>query len=91
MALLDKLLELNIWLIDYECIRDEKEWLVAFGRFAGLAGVQDFLWGIGELYLSMKFHNPFLFIGSAYMYKNLEEMKHSLQNLGETILNQGLP
>lgn len=39
MPLLDKILELGIWLIDYECIWDDKERLVAFGRFAGLAGV----------------------------------------------------
>jgi alpha-aminoadipic semialdehyde synthase len=45
MPLLDKLLELRIRLIDYECIRDEKERLVAFGRYAGIAGTVDFLRG----------------------------------------------
>jgi len=39
MPLLDKILELNIRLVDYECIRDDHERLVAFGRYAGLAGV----------------------------------------------------
>jgi len=91
MPLLDKLLDLNIRLIDYECIRDDREWLVAFGWFAGLAGVQDFLRGVGEYMLTRKYHNPFLFVGSAYMYPNLIEMERSLQNLGNSILTLGLP
>ena len=55
MALLDKLRELNIRLIDYECIREDKDdnpqRLVAFGRYAGIAGAFDFLRGIGEFFL----------------------------------------
>jgi alpha-aminoadipic semialdehyde synthase len=45
MPLLDKLLELKIRMIDYECIRDEKQRLVAFGRYAGIAGAVDFFRG----------------------------------------------
>jgi len=47
MELLDKLLELNIRQIDFECIREahgpKPDRLVAFGRFAGLVGAFDFL------------------------------------------------
>ena len=61
MPLLDKLLELNIRLVDYECIKEapqegkEPERLVAFGRYAGIAGAVDFLRGIGEFLLEKKF------------------------------------
>ncbi len=57
MPLLDKLLELNIRLVDFECIREKPvegknpERLVAFGRYAGIAGAFDFLRGIGEYLL----------------------------------------
>jgi len=57
MPLLDKLLELNIRLVDFECIREPKvegkqpQRLVAFGRYAGIAGAFDFLRGIGEYLL----------------------------------------
>ena len=58
MPLLDKLLELNIRMVDFECIREPKsesilipERLVAFGRYAGIAGAFDFLRGIGEFLL----------------------------------------
>jgi hypothetical protein len=49
MPLLDKLLELNIRMVDFECIREPKtgnnapQRLVAFGRYAGIAGAFDFL------------------------------------------------
>ena len=57
MPLLDKLLELNIRMVDFECIREPKvpgkisNRLVAFGRYAGIAGAFDFLRGIGEFLL----------------------------------------
>jgi alpha-aminoadipic semialdehyde synthase len=48
MNALDHILENNIRLIDYEKICDsEGKRLVAFGRFAGLAGMIDFLSGLG--------------------------------------------
>jgi alpha-aminoadipic semialdehyde synthase len=55
MPLLDALLERKIRMIDYECIREDKEEnanrLVAFGRYAGIAGAFDFFRGIGEYML----------------------------------------
>ena len=48
MAALDHIIANNIRLIDYEKICDlEGKRLVAFGWFAGLAGVIDFLTGLG--------------------------------------------
>jgi hypothetical protein len=61
MPLLDKLLELNIRLVDFECIRNvptegnSSERLVAFGRYAGIAGAFDFIRGIGEYLLEKKY------------------------------------
>lgn len=57
MGLLDQLLELKIRMVDYECIREKPQpgvvpqRLVAFGRYAGIAGAFDFLRGIGEYLL----------------------------------------
>ncbi len=74
MPLLDRLLQLNIRMIDYECIREatnagrSADRLVAFGRFAGIAGAFDFLRGIGEFLLERKFQTPLVYIGSSYMY-----------------------
>ena len=48
MAALDDMLEKKVRLIDYEKIADDKNnRLVAFGRFAGIAGTIDYLSGLG--------------------------------------------
>jgi alpha-aminoadipic semialdehyde synthase len=48
MPALDKILSSNIRLIDYEKISDEKNnRLIAFGKYAGIAGAIDFLKGFG--------------------------------------------
>lgn len=41
--------------------------LVAFGRFAGLAGSIDFIRGLGERFLSLGYSTPLLAMGSTYM------------------------
>jgi alpha-aminoadipic semialdehyde synthase len=53
MPLLDKLLAQNIRMVDFECIKNKEntERLVAFGRYAGIAGAFDFLRGCGEFLL----------------------------------------
>jgi alpha-aminoadipic semialdehyde synthase len=53
MPLLDSMLEKKIRMIDFEPIKDPitNDRLVAFGRFAGIAGAFDFLRGCGEYLL----------------------------------------
>ena len=59
MPLLDKMLELKVRQIDFECIREAKkdrpDRLVAFGRYAGIAGAFDFIRGVGEFLLQKQF------------------------------------
>jgi alpha-aminoadipic semialdehyde synthase len=48
MPALDLMLENNIRLIDYEKITDDSNSrLIAFGKYAGIAGAIDFLKGFG--------------------------------------------
>eukprot|EP01029_Cantina_marsupialis_P009904 TRINITY_DN227_c1_g1_i1.p1 TRINITY_DN227_c1_g1~~TRINITY_DN227_c1_g1_i1.p1 ORF type:complete len:894 (+),score=361.46 TRINITY_DN227_c1_g1_i1:87-2768(+) len=95
MPLLDKLLEKKARLVDYECItRDGKRGsprTVAFGRFAGLAGAIDFIRGMGERFLALGYATPFLHMGSAYMYEDLEAAKEAVKTVGELISKFGLP
>jgi len=73
MPTLDHILANKIRLIDYEKITNEKgERLIAFGRYAGIAGTIDFLGGIGQYLLKMGFTTPFLHISPSYKYFNLE-------------------
>lgn len=48
MPALDAILKNNIRLIDYEKITDQdNNRLIAFGKYAGMAGAIDFLKGLG--------------------------------------------
>jgi len=97
MPLLDKLLELNIRIVDFECIREAKkegtlpQRLVAFGRYAGIAGAFDYLRGVGEFLLQKKHQTPFVFLGSSYMYEDYEAMCEALARVKKNILKGGLP
>ena len=95
MPLLDAMLEKKIRMVDYECIRENKEEnpmrLVAFGRYAGIAGTFDFFRGIGELMLQKGLQTPFIFLGSTYMYEDYDAMKMALTSVAKNIAKSGTP
>ncbi|KAM0037320.1 putative oxidoreductase [Helianthus debilis subsp. tardiflorus] len=92
MPLLDKILAERASLFDYELIvGDEGKRLLAFGRFAGRAGLVDFLSGLGRRYLSLGYSTPFLSLGSSYMYPSLAAAKAAVVSVGEEIATTGLP
>jgi alpha-aminoadipic semialdehyde synthase len=63
MPLLDAILEKNIRLIDYEKLMDAKgQRLVAFGKYAGVAGMVNILHGLGLRLLALGHHTPFMVI-----------------------------
>lgn len=92
MPLLDKILAERATLYDYELIVGEHgKRLLAFGKFAGRAGMIDFLHGLGQRYLSFGYSTPFLSLGSSYMYPSLAAAKAAAISVGEEISTQGLP
>lgn len=96
-GLLEKMLEKNIRLIDYECIKEDKEnraeakRLVSFGKMAGIAGTINLFKGIGELLLARQVATPFVFTKLAYMYPSVEDGENSLKTLGSYLKEQFLP
>ncbi|CAH8274504.1 unnamed protein product [Arabidopsis lyrata] len=92
MPLLDKILSERVTLCDYELIvGDHGNRLLAFGKYAGRAGLVDFLHGLGQRYLSLGYSTPFLSLGSSYMYSSLAAAKAAVISVGEEIASQGLP
>ncbi|ESQ53839.1 hypothetical protein EUTSA_v10024287mg [Eutrema salsugineum] len=92
MPLLDKILSERVTLYDYELIvGDHGRRLLAFGKYAGRAGLVDFLHGLGQRYLSLGYSTPFLSLGSSYMYSSLAAAKAAVISVGEEIASQGLP
>lgn len=92
MPLLDKILAERGSLYDYELIvGDQGKRLLAFGKYAGRAGLIDFLHGLGQRYLSLGYSTPFLSLGSSYMYSSLAAAKAAIISVGEEIATLGLP
>ncbi|KAG6488659.1 hypothetical protein ZIOFF_049908 [Zingiber officinale] len=92
MPLLDKILAERVSLFDYELIVGEDgKRLLAFGKFAGRAGLIDFLHGLGQRYLNLGYSTPFLSLGASYMYSSLAAAKAAVIAVGEEIATFGLP
>jgi alpha-aminoadipic semialdehyde synthase len=92
MPLLDKILEERVSLFDYELIvGDDGKRSLAFGKFAGRAGLIDFLHGLGQRYLSLGYSTPFLSLGQSHMYPSLAAAKAAVIAVGEEIATFGLP
>jgi alpha-aminoadipic semialdehyde synthase len=83
MPALDTILSKNIRLIDYEKISDnQNNRLIAFGKYAGIAGAIDFMKGFGEYIMQMGISTPLLNANCAYKYFNLEEAYAHLKKIG---------
>jgi alpha-aminoadipic semialdehyde synthase len=97
MPVLRELLKKHIRLVDYECIKEihedqkQAQRLVAFGRFAGLAGTIDFLQGLGEFLLHKNLCTPFMHVGSSYMFPSVEEAKKAISNISNMIKHKLFP
>lgn len=86
MPLLDAILEKNIRLIDYERIIDESgARLVAFGKYAGVAGMINILHGLGLRLLALGHHTPFMHIGPAHNYRNSSMARQAIRDCGYEI------
>jgi len=92
MPMLRRLMDLECTLIDYEKIADDKgRRLVFFGRFAGLAGMIDSLWALGQRLVEEGVKTPLARLEPAHAYSDLEEAKAAVRAAGESIAKDGLP
>ncbi len=92
MPMLRRMLELGCTLIDYEKICDTSgRRLIFFGRFAGLAGMIDTLWALGQRLNSERIDTPLANIEPAHTYPSLHDAKLAVRAVGERIASEGLP
>ncbi len=92
MPMLKKMMDLGCTLIDYEKILDEHgRRLVFFGRYAGLAGMVDTLWALGQRLQSQGISSPFSDVKQTIHYETLDELKVELKHIGDRIVSEGLP
>ena len=92
MPFLDECRRKHVRLFDYETIRSKDgKRLVAFGQYAGIAGMIDGLRGVGERLLSKGYSTPFMGVASAYMYPSIGGARRAVEYCGEEIRRVGLP
>jgi len=92
MPMLRDLLDSGSTLIDYEKVTDDQgRRLVFFGRHAGLAGMMDSLWALGQRLKAEGFETPFAGLRQTHAYQNLAELKQAVSAAGKQIAEEGLP
>ena len=92
MPTLRRLMELRCQLIDYEKVVDNQgQRLIFFGRYAGLAGMIDTLWALGQRFRHEGLRTPLETIQQAYKYNGLDAAKSEIAKVGEQIRRDGLP
>lgn len=93
MPLLKHILDLDITLIDYEKIVNDKGFrLIYFGNYAGLAGMNQTLWAFGQRVKAEKnIDTPFLNLKHTYEYNGLPNMNKAMTKVGKEIKEKGLP
>ncbi|VDP71119.1 unnamed protein product [Echinostoma caproni] len=92
MPLLDELLSRKIRMIDYECMVNAKnKRLVAFGKYAGMAGTIDILHGLGIRLLAMGHRTPFLRIGMAHSFQDSQQAQQAIRLAGYEIALGRMP
>lgn len=92
MPMLKKMMELKCNLIEYERIVDEQgKRLIFFGKYAGLAGMINSLWSLGQRLKYYGMETPFLKIQQAHKYNSLAEARKVISEVGQEIAENGLP
>lgn len=92
MPMLRKMIEKKVTLIDYEKIEDEVgKRLIFFGRYAGLAGMINSLWSLGQRFRECGIETPFTRIKQSHHYHSLDEARRVISEAGYEIAKKGLP
>jgi len=92
MPMLKRLMELNCTLIDYEKVVDEMgRRLIFFGRYAGLAGMINSIWSLGQRLEEFGMETSFLDITQTHNYHSLDEARKVVSKVGQKIIEKGLP
>ena len=92
MPMLKRLMELGCTLIDYEkIIDDDGRRMIFFGRFAGLAGMIDSLWVLGQRLAAEGLRTPLAELRPTHEYDDLEAAKAAIRSVGDRIASHGLP
>jgi alpha-aminoadipic semialdehyde synthase len=90
MLLLKKFMKNKATLIDCEKVTDvHGRRLIFFGRFAGICGITDSLFYLGEKLKWKGVDNPFTLLKPSWRYRSLEELKKDMARISRQIRGKG--
>ncbi len=92
MPMLRHMMKLGCNLIDYEKVTDEHgRRLIFFGWHAGVVGMIESLWALGQRLAWEGIPNPFEDIRHTFTYSHLELARQAVRAAGERIKTEGVP
>jgi len=92
MPMLRQMMEKKCNLIEYEKIENsDGKRLIFFGRYAGLAGMINSLWSLGQRLKVQGVDTPFATLKQSHKYNSLTEAEKDISEVGELIKTEGLP
>jgi len=91
MPMLKRMMELKCNLIEYEKVVDEQgKRLIFFGRYAGMAGMINSFWSLGQRLKQFGYQTELEKIKQAHQYASLKEAKDAVSYVGELIAEIGI-
>lgn len=92
IPMLKRMMQKKVTLIDYECIRDKNNIrLIAFGKYAGIAGMIESLWAAGKRLDCEGYKTPLLRIKRPVEYNSLKHLEQDCKKIGKEIAEYGFP
>lgn len=92
MPLLQRFLDQGSTLIDYERIVDDQgRRLIAFGRFAGIAGAIDTVWSLARRLDALGIEHPLTDARPTHEYATIDRAWAAMRAIGARIREQGFP
>lgn len=92
MPMLQRLLDKECSLLDYEKITDDKgRRLIFFGHHAGLAGMLETLWAFGQRLASRGVKTALSEVRRAYEYADVSKAKEHIREVGQKLKVDGIP
>lgn len=89
MDMLRELVNKKCTLIDYECVTDENHRrLIFFGRHAGMAGMIETLWALGQRLKYEGYDTPLAKVKRALDYKDIEDAQNHLMDISNEIAHE---
>jgi alanine dehydrogenase len=92
MPMLKRILDVGCTLIDYERVVDERNRrLIFFGWHAGVSGMINTLWALGQRLAWEGIDSPFAELRQTHTYRDLAEARQAFERVHQRIAAEGLP